>query len=72
MAFFGMGTILILIPLVQSSFEFLEEGARTQRAYHVYLSGFSSHVLFHLRQTAQLSAWSRHEIDQYLKIIPQD
>jgi hypothetical protein len=68
--FFSMGAILILIQLLQCSYEFLEEGARTQRAYHAYLNGFSPHVLYHLRQTAPLSAWSRHEIDRYLKTMP--
>lgn len=69
MAFFSVGALLILIQLLQCSFEFLEEGARTQRAYHLYLSELSLPVLFHLRKTAALSAWSKYEIDRFLESV---
>jgi hypothetical protein len=68
-AFFSVGALLILIQLFQCGFEFLEEGARTQRAYHAYLSGLSLPVLFHLRKTAALSAWSKYEIDRFLESV---
>jgi hypothetical protein len=68
-AFFSVGSLLILIQLFQCGLEVLEEGARTQRAYHLYLSGLSLPVLFHLRKTATLSAWSKYEIDRFLQSI---
>ncbi|MGZ3157602.1 MAG: hypothetical protein ACXU7H_00830 [Burkholderiaceae bacterium] len=67
--FFSVGSLIILAQLFQCSFDFFEEGARTQRAYRAYLDGFSFDALIHLRKTEKLSTWSKYEIDQYLKSI---
>jgi hypothetical protein len=69
MPFFMIGAVLIGLQLIQCGIEISQEGMRTQKAYRAYLAGFSIHVLYHLRKTATLSAWSQYEIDQYLRLM---
>lgn len=67
-ALFSAGAVVLLIQLALTGTDYFHEEKRAAQAYWDYLDTYSYQVIMDLRQTSQLSDWSRYEIDKYLSV----
>lgn len=65
-AFFSAGAAVLLVQLAMAGADYFHEEKRAAERYWNYLDNYSYQVIMALRQTCQLSDWSRYEIDKYL------
>lgn len=65
-ALYSAGVMVMLIQLVLAGADYYHEERRAAQAYWIYLDRYSYEVILNLRQSAELSDWSKYEIDKYL------
>ena len=67
-ALFSAGAAILLVQLAMAGADYFHEEKRAAERYWNYLDTYSYQVIETLRQTSQLSDWSRYEIDRYLAV----
>lgn len=68
-ALFFAGALVLSIQIAMIWTDYFHEKKRVAQAYWDYLDTYSYQVIMALRKTAQLSDWSRCEIDKYLSVL---